>query len=453
MSDSEISEIGSQDDRDINEPAVTLKPITMLELLEHFDDLKLKFFDSKQAIIKYKIDLYTKKKSGFDKLIEDRNQLIDIWTKTLQDRGFLTPDNSFQLLNDRVPDWINYQQQMITFSALLEVLKKQQKDFKANWKKQFSELETSLKDFQDNYLGREEIQDKIAQILFAFFENWEYAKTDYLNFLYLGDPGTGKTKLASYVAKILSLSGILAKDNVIIVGKEDFVGQYVGTTAPRTSALLNNSLESVLFLDEAYNLTTRDNQGKFDTYSLEAITTIVGFLDKNRGSISFHAAGYLKQMVEDFLGSNPGMKRRFPYRFLLTNFSPKELVDIFVKLLRDQYATDPNIISEEALEYLQTIIAYGGKALFPFQAGSMENLASIVSRRISSFGLKNEGLFGPCSMRDAYIEYVESFFIGEKQPPNIDDKISIERGQCTREFANFPPKFEQKEEPKKGKKK
>jgi len=447
-SDSELSEFGSQEDDDVSEiKKTTLKLITMKELLENFDTQKLRFRDSKEEILKYKIDLYTKKKNEANKLIGDRNALIDIWSKTLESRGFLTPDNSYQLLNERVPDWITYQSQMITYTALIDSLKKQQKDFKNNWKSQFEELKSSLKEFQSNYLGREEVQDKIAQVIYAFFENWAYVKSDYLNFLYLGDPGTGKTKLASYVAKVLSLSGILAKDNVIVVGKEDFVGQYVGTTAPKTLGLLNNSLESVLFLDEAYNLTTRDNQGKFDSYSLEAITTIVGFLDKNRGLLSFHAAGYFKQMIEDFLGSNPGMSRRFPYRFTLTNFSPKELVDIFQKLLRDQYDTDPSIISDDGLNYLKTIITYGGKALFPFQAGSMENLASIVSRRIYSLGLKeSEALFGPCSMRDAYVEYVQSFFIGQNPSIDIDDKIELSDKQCSVEFASFPQRFETEKE-------
>lgn len=443
MSDSESIGSSGQEDED-GMPTSSVTPITMVELLENFDSQKLSFFGSKQKMIEYKIGVYSKRLEGLDKLIKDKDKLIDLWSKTLEDRGYLTPDNSFQLLNERVPEWITYQSQMINYSALLDALKKQQKEFKANWRAQFAELEKSLSSFQKNYLGRESVQDKIAQILYAFFENWQYAKTDFLNFLYLGDPGTGKTQLASYVAKILSLSGILAKDNVIVVGKQDFVGQYLGTTAPRTLSLLEGSLESVLFLDEAYNLTTRDQKGDFDPYSLEAITTIVGFLDKNRGSISFQAAGYVKQMIENFLGSNPGMTRRFPYVFSLTNFTAPELTDIFVKLLSGQYGIDAKIVSNEALDYLESLIQIGGKALFPFQAGSMENFASIVARRISSFGLKGEGLFGPCSMRDAYREYVASFFIGQAQPRQIDVPGATSDAQCSDEFSLFPPKFDGK---------
>ena len=66
--------------------------------------------------------------------------------------------------------------------------------------------------------------------------------------------------------------------------RADFVGEYVGQTALKTSALLASAYQGVLFLDEAYELAryNRDTQD-FDAYSSEAVVEMLD-LSRNKAA-------------------------------------------------------------------------------------------------------------------------------------------------------------------------
>ena len=69
-------------------------------------------------------------------------------------------------------------------------------------------------------------------------------------------------------------------------GRSDFVAEYEGQTAVKTRGFLASQLERVIFLDEAYSLTTLEQKGwkrTLSAYSAEAVSELVAFLSQRVG--------------------------------------------------------------------------------------------------------------------------------------------------------------------------
>ena len=108
----------------------------------------------------------------------------------------------------------------------------------------------------------------------------------------------------------------------------NFIGEHMGESAPLTEQTLIETLDAVLFVDEAYSLCDLNDKGNVDMYGAEASAEIVGHLTRFKGMQCFIVGGYPRQMKKQFFGSNEGMKRRFPFRFLLRNLTPNALKNV-----------------------------------------------------------------------------------------------------------------------------
>ena len=152
-----------------------------------------------------------------------------------------------------------------------------------------------------------------------------------IHMLFTGNPGTGKTTVARILARMMQQAGILRKGHLVEVKGRDLCGQYIGETAPKTSAICRDAYGSVLFIDEAYSLF-RDEDASSRDYGREAMDTLVAEMENHRDDFCVIMAGY-KDEMDAMLKGNSGLRSRIPYEIEFPNYSREDLERIFFTML------------------------------------------------------------------------------------------------------------------------
>jgi GTPase Era involved in 16S rRNA processing/Holliday junction resolvasome RuvABC ATP-dependent DNA helicase subunit len=162
-----------------------------------------------------------------------------------------------------------------------------------------------------------------------------------LHMVFTGNPGTGKTSVARMLGQIYREMGLLSQGHIVEVGRADLIASYLGQTAPKVQEAVKRSFGGILFIDEAYSLTQDSHGG--DSYSTEAIDTLLAMMENHREEFVVIVAGYTAPM-EGFIASNPGLKSRFARTLHFDDYSATDLGQIFEKFARD----GDYCVSEEA---------------------------------------------------------------------------------------------------------
>ena len=162
-----------------------------------------------------------------------------------------------------------------------------------------------------------------------------------IHMLFTGNPGTGKTTVARILARMMREAGILRKGLLVEVKGRDLCGKYVGTTAPKTSAICRDAYGSVLFIDEAYSLF-RNEYASSQDYGREALDTLVAEMENHRDDFCVIMAGY-KDEMDAMLQGNAGLKSRIPYEIEFPNYTRDELEKIFFSMLDDTFEYEKDL--------------------------------------------------------------------------------------------------------------
>ena len=147
--------------------------------------------------------------------------------------------------------------------------------------------------------------------------------------VFYGNPGTGKTTIARLLAQIYRTLGILRRGHLVEADRAGMVAGYVGQTALKVKEVVNRALGGVLFIDEAYALTS----GGGNDFGQEAVETLLKMMEDHRDDLIVIVAGYTVKMGE-FLDSNPGLRSRFSKHLHFDDYDPPQLTRIFQNFCR-----------------------------------------------------------------------------------------------------------------------
>ena len=182
------------------------------------------------------------------------------------------------------------------------------------------------------------------------------------HFVFTGNPGTGKTTVARILAQIFRALGLLERGHLVECDRQSLVAGYIGQTAIKTNSVIEKACGGVLFIDEAYSLTSSNSANDFGS---EAIEVLLKRMEDQRGQFVVIVAGYPREM-EDFLTSNPGLKSRFDTFINFEDYDSGELSAIAKSLFAEEdLAPDDdaaNLIKDYFDRYVRSRDRYSGNA-------------------------------------------------------------------------------------------
>lgn len=339
--------------------------------------------------------------------------------KAGQSQSFAKGVDQWDLAQEVNGLWKQLLMEKASIERLEDVAKARKENLNTEWDEKCEALATAIERLMLDYPTQWKLLETFRQLIVGFLNNSATAEDYQTNYILMGNPGVGKTRIARLIGDLLGKLGIFVFDDYLEVARADFVAQYVGQTAPKTRALLSSSVERVIFLDEAYALTTYDTKKAppvLNDYSAEAVSELLTFLSNNVGSTCFIAAGYEDKMMEEFLQANEGLDRRFNQKIWLDDYAPAELLRIYLTslaesldLARDKGET---LFTSGALKYFEAIFgareqtseADGAfrypilQRMFRAQAGAVLTLVSETKLLLlataapnSAFGVSDDG--------------------------------------------------------------
>ncbi|MCR5682500.1 MAG: AAA family ATPase [Clostridiales bacterium] len=187
-----------------------------------------------------------------------------------------------------------------------------------------------LKAELDSYIGLNEVKREVKNLInmatvYKLRRDHDLPTADMsLHMVFSGNPGTGKTMIARFMARVYHSLGLLSKGKLIEVDRSGLVAGYIGQTAIKTAKVCESALGSVLFIDEAYALTSRSE----NDFGFEAVDTLLKNMEDHRDDLVVIVAGYT-ELMEEFVNSNPGLRSRFNKYVSFADYTGEEMKGIF----------------------------------------------------------------------------------------------------------------------------
>ena len=211
----------------------------------------------------------------------------------------------------------------------------------------------------DDLIGLEEVKQEIRSLVnlikvTKLREKYRLPEMEMsYHMVFSGSPGTGKTTVARLVAAIYQELGLLSRGTLVETDRSGLVAGYVGQTALKVKEMVDKALGGVLFIDEAYSLSSQAGANDFGG---EAIDTLVKLMEDNRDDLVVIVAGYTNEMKQ-FLNANTGLLSRFNKFIEFKDYSQEELLQILDSMAK-QHGFELEASARELVEaYLRDMKA------------------------------------------------------------------------------------------------
>lgn len=194
------------------------------------------------------------------------------------------------------------------------------------------------------------------------------------NYIFAGNPGTGKSEVARLLAERLGEMGI-TNGRFEIADRADLIGQYLGQTAAKVKELFERADGGVLFIDEAAFLLEKE-----DRYVQEAVVELVRFME-SRPQTTVLFATYPHQ-ARELLDIDPGFRSRIQQILHFADYQDEELIKILQVMAKTYGFALEEGCDIALLDYLHSICRRKNY-------GNAREVRKLLETAIEEFGLED----------------------------------------------------------------
>ena len=172
----------------------------------------------------------------------------------------------------------------------------------------------------------------------------------------VGNAGTGKKSMAKVMAEIFCSLGIVSHPKLRIYHGIDLKGSYVGQTKDKVNKMFEDSVDSVILIDEIYGLMPEGLSNQ-DSFGLEAVDAIAGGLADAKNATTIVFLSGLEEKLRSFLLANPQLGAYFSQTIPFPDYTDNECLEMLKRRLANEKYEIPENDIKQFDEYILSRLA------------------------------------------------------------------------------------------------